>query len=720
MIKNPSFEDSWTDLPPSPGNLINQQPNDWLLKWINEGDPLFDSDDVASGVPECRHLHKTHLPADEQPGTMGRLILDGDWTYKIFHGGAPFGASLTQVVDGLTPGSIHLLTVPILVDLHGDGDWFGAESRVLVDGEGDWVTGGEMQDRKWHYHAIPIIVPSDGRVTIEIQVKSKWHRPKDFFIDGLSLGPILDPPVIDCAPRVPYRREYWVTPPGISKAHRDVIYAQASAAKVTCGPSYDDAGYGAAGLSNNTAVLYGIASEDEQSMIDWFNTHYPGTRVVFANLPGGYLPPFEFGVYPVDALLHVTQPWGANPQNYTQFGLPGHDGVDLRAPHGTRIFAVADGRVSRVDRDPAGHNYGIHVRIDHTHDYQTIYAHLLAAHVSVGDWVKTGDVVGLADSTGNSRGDHLHLGLKRIGHTYTDHHGTWPYNLHDPMPYLSLFFSHPVMLGLHTSTTPDISDEERTMFREFAPDLIKVMSPQQPADEIGRLAADHPDAHYIVRVFYSFGGRDQSPQTVATETIPSVQAALAQLPPNRIIELLNEPNLYAEGLGSSWATGDGFNVWYLEFLRLYRSAMPGERFMFSGLSPGGDLPGVRQDSDRFMDACAQAIAASDALGVHAYFAPQSGYPVSDAINEVKVIANRFLVPEIWVTESANNQPGATPAETAAQIVQFWQGLSTIPQVRGVTYFVASAPDDIWNWDPPHGTGQTWLPVRLDRIVSGLL
>jgi len=36
-------------------------------------------------------------------------------------------------------------------------------------------------------------------------------------------------------------------------------------------------------------------------------------------------------------------------------------------------------------------------------------------HVRVGQTVKAGQRIGLADNTGNSFGDHLHLTLKKIG-----------------------------------------------------------------------------------------------------------------------------------------------------------------------------------------------------------------------------------------------------------------------------------------------------------------
>jgi len=140
---------------------------------------------------------------------------------------------------------------------------------------------------------------------------------------------------------------------------------------------------------------------------------------------------FTFEVWPTEFRV-ITQHFGANPRNYAQFGLPGHDGVDLRAPTGSKVFAVAPGEVFRIHSQPTGHNYGIHVRIMHQDGYKTIYGHLQKVFVRTGQIVEAGTVIGLADNTGNSYGSHLHLSLKKVGAEV----GDWPYNIIDPTPFL--------------------------------------------------------------------------------------------------------------------------------------------------------------------------------------------------------------------------------------------------------------------------------------------
>jgi hypothetical protein len=101
------------------------------------------------------------------------------------------------------------------------------------------------------------------------------------------------------------------------------------------------------------------------------------------------------------------------------YALPGHEGLDIRAPASSRVFACADGTVSLVRRDGNidrdAFPYGNQVRIRHAEGYETIYAHLEEVRVEEGNQVRTGDVIGLADSTGNSSASHLHLTVKKKG-----------------------------------------------------------------------------------------------------------------------------------------------------------------------------------------------------------------------------------------------------------------------------------------------------------------
>jgi hypothetical protein len=140
---------------------------------------------------------------------------------------------------------------------------------------------------------------------------------------------------------------------------------------------------------------------------------------------------FRFLAWPTE-FRSINQYFGANPQNYAQFGLPGHEGIDIMAPHGSKVFAVAPGTVKMVYNQPTGHNYGRHVRLEHIDGYETIYAHLDSINVNVGQQVEAGALLGHADNTGNSFGSHLHLTLRHRGTTQ----GNWPNGIIDPTSFL--------------------------------------------------------------------------------------------------------------------------------------------------------------------------------------------------------------------------------------------------------------------------------------------
>jgi septal ring factor EnvC (AmiA/AmiB activator) len=87
-------------------------------------------------------------------------------------------------------------------------------------------------------------------------------------------------------------------------------------------------------------------------------------------------------------------------------GLDLHQGLDISAPVGTKVYAPADGTVLSADWSKSG--YGLMVTLDHGHGLTTRYAHLSATEMEVGREVKRGEVIGKVGSTGRSTGPHLH------------------------------------------------------------------------------------------------------------------------------------------------------------------------------------------------------------------------------------------------------------------------------------------------------------------------
>ncbi len=83
-----------------------------------------------------------------------------------------------------------------------------------------------------------------------------------------------------------------------------------------------------------------------------------------------------------------------------------HEGIDIAAPEGTPIRAVADGRVVLAAYNGG---YGNYTCIDHGGGLASCYAHQAALGVSAGQGVQQGQVIGSVGNTGASFGAHLHL-----------------------------------------------------------------------------------------------------------------------------------------------------------------------------------------------------------------------------------------------------------------------------------------------------------------------
>ena len=109
----------------------------------------------------------------------------------------------------------------------------------------------------------------------------------------------------------------------------------------------------------------------------------------------------------------ISQPFGpsALPLEPAYGGYPHfHTGIDLVEPFASPIYAADDGVVALVGVSSSG--YGNYVVIAHSGGLDTLYGHLSAALVKVGQRVTQGQAIGLEGSTGNSTGPHLHFELR--------------------------------------------------------------------------------------------------------------------------------------------------------------------------------------------------------------------------------------------------------------------------------------------------------------------
>lgn len=124
----------------------------------------------------------------------------------------------------------------------------------------------------------------------------------------------------------------------------------------------------------------------------------------------------------------VISPFGLRKLPWEEHGRL-HQGVDIAAPSGLPVQAIADGVVVRAGQDGA---YGRFVEVRHADGLNSFYAHLggFSANARAGVAVKRGASIGQVGSSGSSTGAHLHIEVRRegrplnpsyfIGKTYAD------------------------------------------------------------------------------------------------------------------------------------------------------------------------------------------------------------------------------------------------------------------------------------------------------------
>ena len=124
-------------------------------------------------------------------------------------------------------------------------------------------------------------------------------------------------------------------------------------------------------------------------------------------------PACEFNAsYPCDKTLYEYMGWGL------------HQGLDIPVSTDTEVYASHDGIVIKLSDSLTA---GIGVVLEGV-DSRSVYWHLKEYNVSIGQKVKTGDLIALSDNTGFSKGPHLHWEYKvKVGNDFI---------AVDPIPYI--------------------------------------------------------------------------------------------------------------------------------------------------------------------------------------------------------------------------------------------------------------------------------------------
>ncbi len=119
----------------------------------------------------------------------------------------------------------------------------------------------------------------------------------------------------------------------------------------------------------------------------------------------------------------ITSLFGYRNDPFSGVGAELHPGIDFKGNTGDIVKTTAQGKV--IHAGPKG-GYGNCVIVQHSHNLATLYGHLSAIDVSVGEKIDQGTIIGKVGSTGRSTGPHLHYEIHRNGERI------------NPMEYLSL------------------------------------------------------------------------------------------------------------------------------------------------------------------------------------------------------------------------------------------------------------------------------------------
>jgi murein DD-endopeptidase MepM/ murein hydrolase activator NlpD len=102
--------------------------------------------------------------------------------------------------------------------------------------------------------------------------------------------------------------------------------------------------------------------------------------------------------------------------------MKGHNALDLYAKHGQTILAPCDGVVQELQTEEA-RGLGIGLITNNQYPcnetgknefFKIRFWHLKSIEVKIGQLIHRGDLLGFADNTGYSSGDHLHFELKPV------------------------------------------------------------------------------------------------------------------------------------------------------------------------------------------------------------------------------------------------------------------------------------------------------------------
>jgi len=279
----------------------------------------------------------------------------------------------------------------------------------------------------------------------------------------------------------------------------------------------------------------------------------------------------------------------------------------------------------------------------------------------------------------------------------------WRYGPQTAFDWSQLWPPGLALIGLHGRSSGEMQDADYPIIARARIEAVKLTS-HATMETVKRLRALNREMFILIRPMASFGTTDQprrvTPKEFVEWTALDLNRLYAEDASLRYIEIHNEPNVRAEGLGASWNDGKEFGDWFLEVLALYRQLFPEGRFGFPGLSPGPTVPGVgRVNASEFLSEAAFAAQQADWIGLHSYWVNEA--EMTDGREGFGFTGYRALFPEklLFITEFGN--PRQSKAEVAAQYARYYGMLRHVNGLGGIFAYVVSTPNlaesSPWAW-----------------------
>ncbi len=382
----------------------------------------------------------------------------------------------------------------------------------------------------------------------------------------------------------------------------------------------------------------------------------------------------------------ISQHFGVNPDIYSYWGLPGHEGLDIRAPYKGNVYACADGEVYAVEMDEEGeHPYGRHIRIQHADGYKTIYAHLAKMLVKKGKSVSAGDRIALSGATGSTSFATLHLTLKREGATQQGF-THFPNDAIDPTPFLqypdesTMPADYPwpraiCLSGVVTNPNGSISDTELTILQQTGIEALKIPASMVKSD-IARIKQSDPSLFILSHL--------HSRQPIDKLNVKSWLANMRKRVQShysagvRYFEIHRAPNLFSEGCFSQWHSGYDFSQWFTDIILALKEEFPEANFGFPALSLGAHIDGKRIDADTFLEGADEAIDIADWLGLQSFWTSEAEMESNDLGKSYRKFRRKFTGKMLFVSEFANVNPQISDQAKGDQYRQYYNELRKVP------------------------------------------